>query len=65
MLIHQRWFTAALTAVEDKMPNVSNLVKKADYDAKISEMEKEILLLLIIINLQKVYWCKDNKTKIS
>ena len=33
--------TTALTTVENKIPNASNLVKKkADYDAKISEMEK-------------------------
>ena len=31
--------TAAHTAVENKIPNVSDLVKKGDYDAKISEME--------------------------
>ena len=42
--------TAALTTVENKIPNVSDLVKKADYDAKTSEMEKNILLLLIIIS---------------
>ena len=33
--------TTALTAVENKIPNVSNLVKKADYDAKISEMASD------------------------
>ena len=27
--------TAVLTAVENKIPNVSDLVKKTDYDAKI------------------------------
>ena len=27
--------TVALTNVENKIPNVSDLVKKADYDAKI------------------------------
>ena len=30
---------AGLTTVENKIPKVSNLVKKSDYDAKISEME--------------------------
>ena len=30
-----------LTAVEDKIPNVSNLVKKTDYDSKISNIEKK------------------------
>ena len=44
--------TAALTTVKNKIPNVSDLVKKADFDVKISEMEENILLLLIIINLQ-------------
>ena len=28
--------------MENKMPSVSNLVKKADYDTKISELEKKI-----------------------
>ena len=30
-----------LTTVENKILNVSDLVKNADYDAKISEMEKK------------------------
>ena len=38
---------AGLNNVEHKKPNVTDLVKKEDYDAKISEMEKNILLLLI------------------
>ena len=33
--------TTALTAVENKIPNVSNLVKKTDYNTKISEIEKK------------------------
>ena len=33
--------TAALTNVDNKIPNVSDLVKKADYDAGISEMENK------------------------
>ena len=33
--------TVALTAVENKIPNVNTLVKKAYYDAKISEIEKK------------------------
>ena len=32
---------AALTAAENKIPNVSDLVKKVDYDAKISEIENK------------------------
>ena len=31
-----------LTAVQNKMPDVSNLVKKTDHDTKISEIEKEV-----------------------
>ena len=34
--------TTTLTVVEDKIPNVSNVVKKKnDYNAKISEIEKK------------------------
>ena len=33
--------SAGLTTVENKIPNVCDLVKKADYDAKISEMENK------------------------
>ena len=29
---------SALTAIENKIPNVSNLVKKTDYDAKILDI---------------------------
>ena len=34
--------TTALTVVENKIPNVSNLVKKTDYNTKISEVENKI-----------------------
>ena len=34
--------TIALTAVENKIPNVSNLVKKTNYNTKISEIENKI-----------------------
>ena len=47
--------TAAFTAVEMKILNVSDVVKKTDYDEKISDIEKNILLLLIIINLGIIY----------
>ena len=33
--------TSALTAVEDKIPSITTLVKKADYDTKINELEKK------------------------
>ena len=34
--------TFALTAVENKIPYVSSLVRKTDYDTKISEIENKI-----------------------
>ena len=34
--------TSALTAVENKIPDVSSLVKKTDYNTKISDIEKKI-----------------------
>ena len=34
--------TTALNAVKNKIPNVSNLVKKTDYNTKIIETEKKI-----------------------
>ena len=41
--------------VENKIPDVSGLVKKTVCDDKISEIEKGTLLILIIINLQVTY----------
>ena len=35
---------AALTAVKNKIPDVSSLAKKTDYNDKISEIEKKNLL---------------------
>ena len=35
--------TSALTAVKNKIPNVSNLVQKTDYDTKVNEIEKKIV----------------------
>ena len=32
----------ALTAVENKIPHASSLVKKADYDTKINEIENKV-----------------------
>ena len=48
--------------VENKIPNVSGLVKITDYDAK-QTLRKDILLLLIIINLQKKYLMQKRKKK--
>ena len=43
--------TTALTAVENKIPNVSNLVKKTDYNTKINETEKKSLIIIMINKL--------------
>ena len=48
--------TSALTAVENKIPNISNLVKKTDSDAEISDIEKKTILAhLNITNLHMIY----------
>ena len=41
--------TTASTAVENKIRNVNNLVKKTDYNTKINEIEKKKLLIIIIV----------------
>ena len=40
---------------ENKIPDVSVLVKKTDYNANTSDIEENTLLVLIIINLQEKY----------
>ena len=47
--------TDALTAFMNKIQNVSDLVKKADLLQKYQTLGKNILLLLIIINLLMIY----------
>ena len=37
--------TSALTAVKNKIPSISNLVKKTDYDKKVGEIENRIISL--------------------
>ena len=41
----------ALTAVENKITSVSSLVQKTDYDTKISELGKKLLLITIMANI--------------
>ena len=41
----------ALTTVENKIPDVSSLVKKANYDIKISELKKDVLIIIMTIIL--------------
>ena len=40
--------TSALTAAENKIPSVSNLVKKFEYNTKINKVEKKLLLKIVI-----------------
>ena len=37
----------ALTAVENKIPSVSSLGKKTNYDTKITEIEKNFLIMIM------------------
>ena len=46
--------TTALSAVENKIPKVSNLVKKQIMMQKYQTLRKNILLLLIIVNLRMI-----------
>ena len=48
--------SAGLTTVQNKIPNVSDLVKKADYDAKIQKWKINILLLMITISSLIIYY---------
>ena len=43
--------TAKIKKVKNKIQVFSSLVKKASYNTEISDIEKSILLLLIILNL--------------
>ena len=40
--------TTGVTTVENKMLNVNNLVKKTDYNTKISEIENKLLIMFMI-----------------
>ena len=41
----------ALTAVENKISNVSNLIKKLTIRQKLVKLKKELLLIMIMINI--------------
>ena len=44
--------TTALTAVENKLPNFSILVKEADYNTKkLVDLQKKLLLIMIMIGI--------------
>ena len=40
--------TTSLTAIEKEIPNVSDLIKKTDYNTKLSEIEKKIEIFFSI-----------------
>ena len=44
---------------ENKILDVSGLLKKTDYNAKILQLSRNILLLLIIMNLQVKYLVRN------
>ena len=44
--------TATVNDIENKTPNVNDLVKKTGYDTNISDFEKIFLLFLTIINFE-------------
>ena len=46
---------------ENKILDVSGLLKKADYNAKILKLSRNILLLLIIMNLQVKYLVRNQR----
>ena len=57
---------AALTAIENKIPNISSLVKKKiiiDYNTKISELEKNLLIIILtsILILQSLIFNLTSK----
>ena len=43
--------TTALTAVESKIPNVSNLVKKLTIKQQLVKLERKLLIMIIINRL--------------
>ena len=51
-----------ISEVEKKIPSVSDLVKKTDYNAKIKDIE-EIYFTIADHNKLWHTWCKDKKGK--
>ena len=43
--------TAALTAIENKIPNISNLVKKLTITQKLVRLKIKLLLIIIMTNI--------------
>ena len=63
--------TMSLTAVEHKIPNVSNLIKKLTITQNLVKLKIKLLLIMIMINilLLKVnirkFYCKISTSKFS
>ena len=47
---------SALTAIENKIPDISSLVKKTDFDAKLKKIMTELLQINLNICLLKMHW---------
>ena len=47
---------SALTAIENKIPDISSLVKKTDFDAKLKKIVTELLQINLNICLLKMHW---------
>ena len=55
--------TAALTVVENKIPDISNLVKKTDYDAEILDIKPKYFTTAHYNRFRKEKLDLKNKTK--
>ena len=43
--------TSELTVVENKIPSISNLIKKTDYNTKVLKLKRNLLIIFMIIAL--------------
>ena len=50
--------TTALIVVENKIPDVCNLVKKAEYNTKVNETERKLLIIVMMNTLLLQNWVK-------
>ena len=50
--------TTALIVVENKIPDVCNLVKKAEYNTKVNEIERKLLIIVMMNTLLLQNWVK-------
>ena len=50
--------TTALIVVENKIPDDCNLVKKAEYNTKVNEIERKLLIIVMMNTLLLQNWVK-------